>query len=68
MKGRDVLAHKHRPCTLPIVGTVVWWMFLDRLAAPDWVWGATGVVVVVLWVAAIAGIWLDIERTPEWKP
>jgi hypothetical protein len=42
---------------LPLTFTVAWWLLLDRLQPPGWVWGASGVVIVLLWVMGALAIW-----------
>lgn len=34
----------------PFSATLAWGLFLDRIAAPGWAWGAMGLIVVWLWV------------------
>ena len=68
MKGRDVVARKHRINHLPVGGTVLWWLLLDRLHAPGWVWGATGAILLLVIIGVVVDVWTENERTPEWKP
>lgn len=53
MKSRKVLPWKIMPPKAPIGFPIVWWLLLDRLQPPGWVWGATGFVVAFLFVCAI---------------
>ena len=57
MKKRKVISSKNLPMRMPIIGTLVWWLVLDKLGAPGWVWGVLGTVLFVGWIAAIADIW-----------
>lgn len=57
MAKHKVIAWKYLPSRYPIGGTIVWWLFLDRLNAPGWVWGVVGVFVVTVWSATIWRVW-----------
>ena len=54
MKQWTVISRSCLPIRLPVLSTLVAWLVLDRLNAPDWVWGAIGVCYAILWIAAIA--------------
>ena len=42
--------HPHQEATkLPFTWTVVIGLLLDRLHAPDWLWGVIGTLMVALW-------------------
>lgn len=41
------------PTRLPIIGTVVAYIFLDHINAPQVVWGAVGVVYLIGWIATV---------------
>lgn len=49
--ARKVIDLSEIPTKPPIIGTLVWWLVLERLDAPGWVLGAMGLVLVVGWVA-----------------
>ena len=54
MKNR-VIAFKNLPSRPPIVLTAVTWLLLDRFKAPGWMFGAAGVVMLLLSVAVVVG-------------
>lgn len=56
MKTQPVVSWKNLPSKIPILSSIVWWMFLDRIKAPEWAWGVVGVVAVIFWVGAIVRI------------
>ena len=51
MKKRKVISSKNLPMRSPLIGALVWWLVLDKLGAPGWVWGVVGTMVVVAWIA-----------------
>jgi hypothetical protein len=59
LKKPKVVAHKNLPAKLPIVGTMVWWMVLDKLQAPGWLWGVAGTLGVVFWAFSITALYLQ---------
>ena len=61
MKQRKVVHAKNLAMRPPLIATLVLWLVLDKLDAAGWVWGAVGVVVVVLWLAWIVDV-LNIEQ------
>lgn len=42
---------KYLPMDMPITGTVLWWLFLDRISAPGWAFGVVGTLLVIVWIA-----------------
>lgn len=56
-----VLSWKQLPARLPITSTIVWYLFLDHLHAPSWIWGVMGGWFVLVWAVAIN---LAIEQEP----
>lgn len=47
---RKVVAQNNLPAKLPIIGTLTWWLFLDRIHAPLWLWIIAGVIGVFYWI------------------
>lgn len=47
------------PMRCPLMGTFVWYLLLDRLGAPGWVWGVIGTLLACVWVAWIAAQFLN---------
>lgn len=71
MKKKVVVAHKHRRSYFPVTGTLVWWLAIDRLAPPSWVWGVFWTLAVLVWVAIAYDVAVHEieERSPVWdKP
>lgn len=54
---RKVLSYKQLPARLPVNFTIGLWLLLKVSYAPEWVWGATTVVMLIVWAAAIISIW-----------
>ena len=54
-----VVAPSDLPQRFPITGVAVWFLLLDRFAAPEWVFWLFGIVVLV----AFYGYLLDRKRT-----
>lgn len=52
---RKVISPKSLPTRLPVTFTMVLGLLLDRYDAPGWVWGATGAIMLLIWVAAAIG-------------
>lgn len=50
---RRVIAGKNFPARAPLLLSLVAWLVLDRLGAPQWMFGVVGTVLVILWI-----VWL----------
>lgn len=63
MKKRKVVSRKNLPMRMPLVGTLVWWLVLDKLGAPGWVWGVLGTIIAVGWFAFVVDVFIrdDVE-------
>lgn len=42
---------------LPVLGTAVVYLLLDKFNSPEWVWGAIGILLLIAWIVAIALIY-----------
>lgn len=51
--NRKVVSSNNLPMRLPVVGTIVFVLALDRIGAPGWVWGAIVPVIMFWWGVAI---------------
>jgi len=51
-----VIAGSQLPIRLPMTSTLVWYLLLDKLNAPAWIWGAMGVIMGLLWCVAIVAV------------
>ena len=50
---RKVIARKNFPSFPPLRDTALAYLLLAHFDAPGWVWGATGCLIVLLWIAAL---------------
>lgn len=61
---RRTVAPACLPMKMPLYPTLVWFLLLDRLAAPGWVWGVMGAVLAAVWVGWIhhmcCDAWVDL--------
>lgn len=57
-----VLSWKQLPTRLPITSTIAWYLFLDHLHAPTWVWGVMGTLGAFLWLGSLQLIYAQ-EQT-----
>jgi hypothetical protein len=64
MSKKMVINSKNIKTRIPTVATIAWYLLLDKLAAPGWVWGAMGVLFFIAWVAAI----VDVFNCEELEP
>lgn len=49
MSKKYFIKHSNLPPRFPLVGTVFWWMFLDYINAPGWVFGVVGTFLIIMW-------------------
>lgn len=61
MKIRYVINSRNMPARLPLFQTLTTALALDHWHAPGWLWGALGVVFLVIWIASIS----DVLNTEE---
>lgn len=50
---RKVISSKNLPTTIPISWTLVFAFALDKWNAPQWLWGAIGLLVLFAWIGTI---------------
>lgn len=48
-----VVANKNMPARLPIWQSITIWLALDHWHAPQWLYGALGLLLLVMWIAEI---------------
>ena len=66
MSGKKkVIPYKSLPARLPGWATVVLWLWLDRIKAPGWLWGAAVVLMAIFWIRSIAE-WFQQKETEVW--
>ncbi len=46
------IARKNQPPTAPVLATITWWLFLDRLDVGDVAWGVFYTVAAIIWVVS----------------
>lgn len=46
------------PSRPPIVSTLAVYLAMDRWHAPGWIWGALGLLFLILWASEICGMFL----------
>jgi hypothetical protein len=51
-----VVHRKNLPASLPIFPTMTFWLILDRLHAPQWLWGVIGTILVLVWILRVIAI------------
>lgn len=67
MKKKKVIDRNELPARYPVVTTIVAFLALDYWKAPQWVWGAVGVLFLIIWIACIIAIYNqeEIEILPK---
>jgi len=53
---KKVISHNNLPASLPFFRTLVLWLFLDRISAPEWVWGVYIALVALHFIASIVSL------------
>ena len=53
MKKTTVLSPENLPTRFPIAWTLVYVFALDKWNAPQWLWGAVGLLILLMWIGAI---------------
>lgn len=53
---RRVISCKNLPMRPPIIATIVWYLFLERVNAPEWLWGLMGALLGIFWIVCIWGV------------
>jgi hypothetical protein len=53
MEIKKVINSKNLPSRMPLLGTIVYATALDYWNAPQWAWGAVGLLIVVAWIGWI---------------
>jgi len=65
VKEHKVLAFKYLPSRIPIGGTAILYLLLDRPHIPGWAKGACWAIMALIWIACIVGIWNEKHVSPE---
>lgn len=53
---------KNLPPKLPLMATAFWWMFLDYVSAPEWLFGVFGAALLILWIAFFHQIFTKVSK------
>lgn len=61
MTPPKVLSRKQLPTRYPVLQTLILYFILDRYHAQGWVWGAVGLLAVLIWAACIHRGWTEKE-------
>jgi hypothetical protein len=56
MATKKVISHKNCKPKFPVFQTITAWIALDYWNAPGWVWGAVGLLFLMVWTYVIAEI------------
>lgn len=49
----NVIKRSCLPPKPPLIGCLVAYLFLDRIQAPEWIWGAVSLFYLILWIAFV---------------
>lgn len=52
MKHRKVIKRSNFPTRLPVISTAIIYLLLKECNAPDWLWGAVGAIMLIIWVTS----------------
>ena len=59
MKKRYVIRQDNLPMRSPLLATLLAWLVMERLSSPEWVWGAIGLFLAIIWI-----VWfIDLFKT-----
>lgn len=53
MDTKKVISSKNLPTKIPVLSTVVYATALDYWNAPQWLWGAVGLLMALAWIGSI---------------
>jgi hypothetical protein len=56
MAKKYVIHSKNLPTKLPVWQTLTTWLALERGNAPEWLWGAAGLLFLTVWAVSIYGL------------
>ena len=59
MKRKKVIKRSNLPTNLPIGGSALWFTVLHYWKAPEWLWGAFGLIFLVMWTVSV---WLRLTE------
>jgi hypothetical protein len=62
---RKVIHDSELPARLPIYPTITLWLLLDRTETAGWVWGATGVLMLFVWIGSFIRLFTQ-HQTRIW--
>lgn len=53
---RKTIKYSNIPTSLPLTPTATLYLLMDKFHSPQWLWGAIGLLVLVVWISAIYNI------------
>ena len=56
---KKVIKYNNLPTRIPLWSTIVAYLLLDKFNAPGWVWGAFGLLSVIVWALCLVSIFSD---------
>lgn len=61
MKKKKVVSYQNERASPPWVQTAIVYLLLDKWHAPQWLWGAFGLLFLALWISQIIDMMHQIE-------
>src|SRR5690606_39741913 len=61
MERKKVISRSNLPARSPILSTIVFALAMDYWNAPQWLWGAIGLFMLVIWIAWIMTFFIHDE-------
>ena len=62
-----VVSYQYLPVRFPLAGTILLWLFVDRLGPSEIWWGVFWTLIIVWWVWCIRHFYKEELYEPEWK-
>ena len=59
MKRVKVIKRVNLPAKLPFTLTAVIYLLLDKFNATEWIWGASGIILLIMWVGSITALFMQ---------
>lgn len=59
MKKVKVIKRVNLPANLPLTFTAIVYLLLDKFNATEWIWGASGIILLILWIASIIALFMQ---------
>ena len=59
MKRVKVIKRVNSPAKLPLTFTAVAYLLLDKFNVTEWVWGAAGIILLIMWIGSITALFMQ---------